>query len=142
MADASEGNDMVTGFVQQAADQVDGLASRLENGGVDRMMSDVRDYARRKPGTFLLAAGVAGFLVGRLARNANGITSGSGNDGTGTGMQQFTPMPYAPSMQSPAQSSLTGVGIEPTVDPAIAAEAELPYLGGATPPDVYSDGRR
>jgi hypothetical protein len=39
---------------------------------------DLRDSARRQPGLFLAAAGVAGFVVTRLLRNASSLESASG----------------------------------------------------------------
>lgn len=61
------------GALPNYVDELDGkvrqLASRLEQGGAQGMLEDVTDFARRKPGLFLLGAVGAGFLVGRLVRS-------------------------------------------------------------------------
>ena len=52
------------------AERIAGLADELEVKGIDGVVSDVTRFARRRPGTFLLGAAVAGFGVGRLVRSA------------------------------------------------------------------------
>ena len=46
--------------------------------GPDGVLQDVRRFARRRPGMFLLAAGVTGFAIGRVVK-AGGM-SGSQQD--------------------------------------------------------------
>ena len=122
-AQNSEGGVLVD-FAHQAAEKVDRFASELEQGGVERVVSDVRSFAQRKPGTFLLAAAAAGFLVGRLARNASDLT-GSPNTGSGSPSQALVP----------ATPSMPGMNA--------GDEFEAPYLGGATPPvEAFSEGMR
>lgn len=55
-------------LAQEATQRLGAFAQRLETGGIDGAMDDVRTFARRKPGTFLLIAGAAGFLGGRMLR--------------------------------------------------------------------------
>jgi hypothetical protein len=50
------------------ADRVAGLADEIQVKGIDGVVTDVTRFARRRPATFLLAAAVAGFGVGRLVR--------------------------------------------------------------------------
>jgi hypothetical protein len=57
-------------LVQQAAHQAHDLAGRLENREPKELLDDVRQFARRKPGTFILGALAAGIVVGRLTRGA------------------------------------------------------------------------
>jgi hypothetical protein len=45
-------------------------ADYLEDRGPEGLLDDVQEFARRKPGTFLLLAAAAGFAVGRLGRTA------------------------------------------------------------------------
>jgi hypothetical protein len=49
-------------------------ADYLEDRGPEGLLEDVQEYARRKPGTFLLIAAVAGFAAGRLGRAAFAAT--------------------------------------------------------------------
>ena len=56
-------------------------ADHLEDRG-PRLLDDVQQLARRKPGTFLLIAAAAGFAIGRLGRAA---IAGSKDDEKGGG---------------------------------------------------------
>jgi hypothetical protein len=58
----------VTDLAHQAADKVTDLAYWLERRDPGSLVEEVRTYARRKPGTFLLGAAVAGIVAGRLTR--------------------------------------------------------------------------
>jgi hypothetical protein len=71
MADSGQPG-AVTDVTRQLADKSRQAASRLEEGGVQGVGDDLRRFARRQPGLFLAAAGVAGFVVTRLLRNAQG----------------------------------------------------------------------
>lgn len=53
-------------LLHQASGKVEDLAGWLQDRDPADVLDDVRRYARRKPGTFLLGAAVAGVLVGRL----------------------------------------------------------------------------
>jgi hypothetical protein len=61
----------VTEVTRQVADTTRQLASRLEEGGVQGVSDDLRRFARRQPGLFLATAGVAGFVLTRVLRNAS-----------------------------------------------------------------------
>jgi hypothetical protein len=73
MADAA-GDDasLTANVVREGAQAADRLASRIEDGGVDAVLAQVRAWARQNPGGFLLGAAVGGFVAGRLARNLGG----------------------------------------------------------------------
>ncbi len=58
------------GFVQQAADHVDGLARYLENSEVGDLVDDVEDFARRSPAVFLGGAFVLGMLGARFLKSS------------------------------------------------------------------------
>ncbi|MGI9028620.1 MAG: hypothetical protein ACR2HP_01345 [Ilumatobacteraceae bacterium] len=68
----------LAGYLDEARGQVSGVASRLESDGIGGVMSDVTDFARRRPGLFLLAAAGTGFVVGRLVRSGARAASGDG----------------------------------------------------------------
>ncbi|MGL4178085.1 MAG: hypothetical protein ACRCSN_18660 [Dermatophilaceae bacterium] len=57
-------------LVDDAAHRVGDLATWLEHRDPGSVLDEARDFARRKPGTFLAAAAAAGFLGGRLRRYA------------------------------------------------------------------------
>jgi hypothetical protein len=56
--------------VQQVAGQARSLASHLDDREPSELLDDVRRFARRRPGTFLLGALAAGVVVGRVTRGA------------------------------------------------------------------------
>lgn len=68
MAGASETQGVATDLAQQAATRAAGIADWLDQRDPGSLLSEVKDYARRKPGTFIALAAVAGVLSGRLTR--------------------------------------------------------------------------
>jgi len=56
--------------VQQVVGQARSLASHLDDREPSELLDDVRRFARRRPGTFLLGALAAGIVVGRVTRGA------------------------------------------------------------------------
>jgi hypothetical protein len=72
MAEHSDNPDgPVTAVVRQVADRSADLGQRLESGGYQGVAEDVARFGRNKAGLFLVAAGAAGFAVGRLLRNTD-----------------------------------------------------------------------
>jgi hypothetical protein len=55
-------------LVGDAQHRLESYASSLRERGPDGVLQDVRRFARRRPGMFLLAAGVTGFAIGRLVK--------------------------------------------------------------------------
>jgi hypothetical protein len=89
MADAGASTEsgqpaLASSLVREGAQATQRLAERLDQGGVDAVLADVRTWARRNPGGFLLGAAVAGFVVGRAARNLTG--DGNGQRANSNGM--------------------------------------------------------
>jgi hypothetical protein len=70
MADGAQPG-AVTDVTRQIAVKSQEFAQRLETGGVAGMGDDLRAFARRQPGLFLAAAGLAGFTLTRVLRNAS-----------------------------------------------------------------------
>jgi polyhydroxyalkanoate synthesis regulator phasin len=67
-------------YARQAAQTVTQYADRVQQRGFDGIVDDVQRFARRKPGTFLLGAAVAGFGIGRLLRAGAISSAGAGRD--------------------------------------------------------------
>ena len=72
MADAAGNGGVMPSIVREGASAVERLGTRLDQGGLDAVMVDVRRWARRSPGSFLLGAAALGFVAGRVARNLAG----------------------------------------------------------------------
>jgi hypothetical protein len=97
-------------LTRRAAEQASAVADYLDRKGPAEILGDVRDFARRKPGVFLLAAGVAGVVVGRIVRGTMAADTPPEQTQLGSGPVSTTPA------ANPAP---------PVIDPAI--EPPSPY---------------
>jgi len=84
-------------LVAQAGDKVEQLASWIQDREPGDLVVELRNFARRKPGVFLLGAAVAGVVAGRLTTGvvaAHKDESSTGTPGT-TGYAQpaVAPLP-------------------------------------------------
>lgn len=73
LADGTSGSaesGMVTDLARQASEKMQDLAGWLDSKEPGDLIEEIRDLARRKPGSFLVGAAVAGALAGRLTRGA------------------------------------------------------------------------
>ncbi len=73
--------------VYEVADRLYGIARDVDNRGLTAVLDDVQEFARRRPGVFLLSAVAAGFGVGRAVRASKGgaTTSSLPSSGDGDG---------------------------------------------------------
>jgi hypothetical protein len=122
MASHGEGTDgLASQLVQQAADQARTVASHLEDREPRELLDDVRRFAQRRPGSFLLGALVAGVVVGRVTRGAKDAPAA----------QETAPGEPGPSL-SPTSSDLrTGVSSPETTDlgPKAVEMSESGFVG-------------
>lgn len=70
-------------YAQQWSDKLHDVGSAIETRGVDGLLEEVQDLARRRPGAFLLGAALIGFGGGRLIRSASDSSDGSAGSGGG-----------------------------------------------------------
>ena len=82
MARNSDGSGYASDLAQQAGDRVHATASWLDDREPGQLLDEVRDFARRKPGTFLLGALAAGVVAGRLTR---GVVAAHQDDDSSAG---------------------------------------------------------
>ena len=126
----AEGRTDEAGFAadsaKQLADKVDGFAGRLEQRGFDGTIQDLTDFARRRPGTFLLSAAAAGFVVGRLGR---GMQAAQQPSSAGAGMPGAPSLPPGATVGTPAESPAL-------VPPPASLDAPDPYLPDARVPGM------
>lgn len=83
----------VASWMKMGADGIESLADRLDTGGLEGLMRDVGDFARRNPSTFLVGAFSAGFLAGRIVKNTDTERlreAAMSNSGTGKGEHSRT----------------------------------------------------
>lgn len=68
MAEDGEPGSTAHTLVDEAARRAGSAASYLDGRTSGQLLGDVSDFARRRPGAFILGSAVAGLLVGRLGR--------------------------------------------------------------------------
>jgi hypothetical protein len=70
MVDRSDQSGTATQLVGQARQRMDGVADWLDARQPGDVVNELKNFARRRPGTFLLGALAAGVVAGRLTRGA------------------------------------------------------------------------
>ena len=127
-------NDKLVGTIRQTADQLDEmrgeradspaatvvsrvadggrqLADYLDRNGPEGVLQEVQDFARRRPGTFLATALVAGFVVGRLGKSVAKADPNAGTTTDKTGGTDAFTSNYPPTYPTPtADYATTGTG--------------------------------
>ncbi|MFD5830305.1 hypothetical protein [Lentzea sp. NPDC060358] len=130
MAGNAPPDSLSAGAIQGVADTSRQAARFLDERGAQGLLDSARDYARRKPGTFLLGAAVAGFLVGRVAKSVTGGNQGEQRPQGGGGV-----VPVAAERPDPAPDRgadyATGPGygapLTPSATPAVPP-AGVPHV--------------
>ena len=118
MAGASEQPGVASDLVRQAAERSSAVAGWLDGRDPGSLLTEVKSFARQRPGTFLLLAAGAGVLAGRLSRS---LSAGAPETGTGTTPAARVPdtgmaVPPPP-VQMPAPGTTTA-GVADTYPPS------------------------
>ena len=125
-------------LVAQAGDKAQELATWLQSREPGDLLVEARNFARRRPGAFILGAAVAGILAGRLTTGVVAAHKDASPSNAGT-----TPLPATPSYGTTnyaAETTATGY--------ADAGYADTGYAGttsgyattgttGSVPPPPY-----
>ncbi len=126
------GSGLAQDLVQQVGDRARGISSQIQGREPGELLDQAREFARRRPGTFLLGALAAGVVAGRLVRGAKDAHSGgsgpSGAPGGATGGGTDTGTAQRPPVQ-PASPPPPGA-----VDPAAPGTAQGAPLAGTSAP--------
>ena len=96
---ASQGQDsgLAADLVREVATRARAFGSHLEGREPAQLLDEVRDVARRRPGTFLLGALAAGVVAGRLFRaTADGAAAAQLAEPSGRHTSELDPVPAAP----------------------------------------------
>ncbi len=120
-------------LAQQLADRGEQIAEHISAQGPGGLVQDLRSFAARKPGTFLLGALAAGVVTGRVVKGATASSSGGGSGATGSG---YGATPY-PETSHGAQSDLALTATPPVVPVTPVVSQETTYLGDV--PVAHSD---
>lgn len=87
-ADGGVGADLV----RQASSRIEGVAAWIGDRDPGSLLTEVKSYARRKPGTFIAVAALAGIVAGRLTRalSEGAPSSGSSGEASASGSERAT----------------------------------------------------
>ncbi|WP_330350872.1 hypothetical protein [Streptomyces sp. NBC_00582] len=88
LAENAKSDSPARNLAAQAADGGHRAADYLEEQGVEGVLTDMQDFARRRPGMFLGGALLAGLVVGRFVKAAAQTDGASGAQGDGAAAQQ------------------------------------------------------
>jgi vacuolar-type H+-ATPase subunit H len=133
MARSSDDPGLAAELVQQASTRISGVAGWLSDRDPGSLVSEVKGYAQRHPGTFIAVAALAGLAAGRLTRAL-------AEDASGPDSASRTPTSAAPSATAeapPAPGVAPGVGATPVYEQSRAAWAQTQGTERST--DVGSD---
>lgn len=128
MSSASSG--IAADLVSQVSTRANSLASWLGDHDPESLLDEVRSYARRRPGTFIAIAAVAGLVVGRITRSA--VTNASDS-----AKPTASPRPVTDSSGVYASSSVNSFTDASAPRADYSAEPVVPSAPATTTP-VYS----
>ena len=77
---AEGGSGLAADLAHELADRTQSLSRHLDGREPTELLDDVRRFARRRPGTFLLGALAAGVVVGRLVRGTKDAVEAAGDE--------------------------------------------------------------
>jgi hypothetical protein len=122
-------------LLQQASGMVETFAGKLQNREPAELLEEVRSFARRKPGLFLLGAAAAGIVAGRLTRGVTAAHSDSSSNGAGGFGAQGNYVDPAPAYRDSLTTSApvtAGTGIGAPLPPP--PYGTMPPVGSVVPP--------
>ncbi|MCS5735221.1 hypothetical protein [Herbiconiux daphne] len=119
MASSSENSGLASDLVRQVSERAGSAASWLDARDPGSLLAEVKSYARRKPGTFIAVAAVAGVVAGRLTRALAGSAADE-KQAAEAASASGTPAASAPVVTAP---------VVPVPDPAADGVADAPFTG-------------
>jgi len=122
MAEQGGQSGPATEIARQAGDKINEAAQWLEGKEPGHVLDEVKSFARRNPGAFLVGAAVLGVVAGRLSRNL--LPESGGDSGS------------RPTGFSGGTTGYTATGSAPLADPAGTGYAATTATGYAEVPPV------
>ena len=119
-------------LLQQASGMVDDFAHKLQTRDPGELLDEVRSFARRKPGMFLLGAAAAGVLAGRLTRGVQAAHTDSGPSTNGVSGYR-APSNYVDPTPAYADTTSTYTGTSASYSTAGSAPLPPPPYGTVPP---------
>jgi hypothetical protein len=135
MAEGGDRHGTASELASQASDRLGGVADWIGAREPGELVEEVRRFARRRPGAFLLGAAVAGVVAGRLTRGAVDAQRDTDSDVYPTDHPASSTIPLPP-----VTPAVPLTGPPPTYQrrPAGGPPAGSPV--GAPPPPPYPPG--
>ncbi|MEV7874365.1 hypothetical protein [Microbacterium sp. NPDC089188] len=140
MADADEGGGIAGEVVRRAAEHASTVGSWLADRDPQQLVKDVTAFARRRPGTFIAVAAIAGVVVGRLSR---AIAAGAASDDSGASAPATLGGPRYADADAAVRASDDGADrLEGYVPPVGVVDATpiVPVVDGTRPTEPVGDG--
>ena len=111
MADSSQDQGVASDLVHQAATRASGIADWLDQRDPGSLVEELKGFARRRPGTFITIAAVAGVVAGRLTRSVIAESKESSDDGaSGSTHRDVTTGTHVDTSRVTGSGVGTGVG--------------------------------
>ncbi|MBF4567857.1 hypothetical protein ITJ57_03670 [Plantibacter sp. VKM Ac-2880] len=129
MARSSDQPGIAADLVSQAASRADAVASWLDARDPGSLLGEVKDFARRSPGTFIGLAALAGIVAGRLTKNLAAEAKESSSDTGSSGPRSTassTTVPPAPVTTDPTDAD---VELAPASVPVVPSPSAGPNVG-------------
>lgn len=127
------GSGMTTDLVRQLAGKARSVSSHLDGREPAELLQEVRDFARRRPGTFLLGALAAGVVAGRVTRGAKDANSRQSNDSTAPAPLYDAPRGTATGSPIAGTGYPQGEPVYPDGTPETIPAADQTLAGEPTP---------
>jgi len=138
MASQSGSNGIAADLVRQVSQRTRSIGEHVDGREPVELLDDVRAYARRRPGTFLLGALAAGVVAGRLTRGAKAAKDGSTGSASTSGLTNGTTMPSAAYVGGSPVSPVPPATAPTYSAPGVATPGE-PVTGFRTDADPLAD---
>lgn len=135
LRDNPEAPDWMATALQSAARRIEGLARHVDGRSVDQLGADIAEFARRSPGTFLVASAAAGFAAARVLRAGVDKKRHAGSEGQGG--QTMTEREASPSTFAQAPGWVADENVRPTGN----GDFESAYLIREGGPEAGSSSR-
>jgi uncharacterized protein YjbJ (UPF0337 family) len=118
MASSAKPDTLAATAVRRIAEGSGQVADHVQRRGPEGLVGDLQDFARRRPGTFLAGAALAGFAVARLSKDA-GAAGPTTSAPTATPVHQATDSGISGGIPTPAPEPVLPVApLDPPAYPS------------------------
>jgi hypothetical protein len=129
-------------LIAQAGDKLEDLASWVSQREPGDLVVELRDFARRKPGVFMLGAALAGVVAGRLTTGvvaAHKDASSSSSTGTTeySGTSGYAAQPAVPAVPTYAEEGYAGTNYATDTTTSGYTTGTTTGTTGSVPPPPY-----